>query len=754
MVTKFVPLPDNDGGKQRALAVARRLARRADVVLCAYDDGDGDVAGLKRLGHRRAQRPVAADARRAPRRGRAADPQRLGGPVLQRRARRRGAPGRGRGPGRPAPGGVPPDGAAWRAASPPRRRVPRPAQRGVGPGAQLRPGRARAPPGLVAHAEAAALGAMERALVPSLRHRRGGERARAPAPARRASATSSSAPTAGTPTRSGRPPPAPTPTAAFVATMGWAPNVDAARVVRARGVARGAPPLARRPPPARGPGPRPRRCGPLQSSSVEVSGTVSDVRPYLAQARVAVAPLRSGGGTRLKILEALDAGRPVVATSVAVDGLEDLIGEGVVVADDAGVDDRRGERPARRPRPGRRARPGRPRRRGGPPHLGRGPRPAARRAWRRDRQADPPRRGGAWRSGMLLYLFLRWERSGREHWVVFLLLGMLVVESTLYDNQTTIPQGLFHPGTGSLEFRLPEVIITVALVARLLIKGTPKRIGLPALLWLAVAAWWALEAVEGVLRHNSTGEAPLRGQGDHLRRWPPTPWRRACPIRRYLEGRGFERLLRWSALSASVLLAPRRGAQGRYAFNIPLLRLTDFGVAGHRRGDDLRLRRGRSASCSSWPRNGAAGSTCCARVPLALSPFFAYQRAVLLTLGGRRDRGRRGGHGVHGPRAAADPVRGGRRGRPGRRGRGARRVGHPRHHRRRNRSPGPSPPPINSTLGATLNSEAKQESAQDRLNKWSVALADAKQHWLLGQGLGIRVQLFPSRGRINSSRPT
>ena len=73
----------------------------------------------------------------------------------------------------------------------------------------------------------------------------------------------------------------------------------------------------------------------LASSSVEVSGTVVDVTPYLAQARIAVAPLRSGGGTRLKILEALDAGRPVVATSVAVDGLEDLIGRGVVVADDA-----------------------------------------------------------------------------------------------------------------------------------------------------------------------------------------------------------------------------------------------------------------------------------------------------------------------------------------------------------------------------------------------------------------------------------
>ena len=50
MVTKFVPLPDNDGGKQRALAVARRLARSSDLVLCAYDDGAADLAGMARLG--------------------------------------------------------------------------------------------------------------------------------------------------------------------------------------------------------------------------------------------------------------------------------------------------------------------------------------------------------------------------------------------------------------------------------------------------------------------------------------------------------------------------------------------------------------------------------------------------------------------------------------------------------------------------------------------------------------------------------
>ena len=65
-----------------------------------------------------------------------------------------------------------------------------------------------------------------------------------------------------------------------------------------------------------------------------MTGTVADVAPYLTRARVALAPLRSGGGTRLKILEALDSGRPVISTSCGADGHEDLIGSGVLVEDE------------------------------------------------------------------------------------------------------------------------------------------------------------------------------------------------------------------------------------------------------------------------------------------------------------------------------------------------------------------------------------------------------------------------------------
>jgi glycosyltransferase involved in cell wall biosynthesis len=53
-----------------------------------------------------------------------------------------------------------------------------------------------------------------------------------------------------------------------------------------------------------------------------VTGRVTDMRPYLASASVVIVPLFQGGGTRLKILEAFAAGRPVVSTSKGAEGLK------------------------------------------------------------------------------------------------------------------------------------------------------------------------------------------------------------------------------------------------------------------------------------------------------------------------------------------------------------------------------------------------------------------------------------------------
>lgn len=71
----------------------------------------------------------------------------------------------------------------------------------------------------------------------------------------------------------------------------------------------------------------------LERASITVVGRVASVVPHLAQASVAVAPLHSGGGTRLKILEAFAAGVPVVSTTLGAEGLDVLPGEHMLVAD-------------------------------------------------------------------------------------------------------------------------------------------------------------------------------------------------------------------------------------------------------------------------------------------------------------------------------------------------------------------------------------------------------------------------------------
>jgi glycosyltransferase involved in cell wall biosynthesis len=68
---------------------------------------------------------------------------------------------------------------------------------------------------------------------------------------------------------------------------------------------------------------------------VRVTGPVPDMRPYLEEARAFVAPLWIGGGTRVKILEALAVGRAVVSTTVGAEGLEARHGESILLADDA-----------------------------------------------------------------------------------------------------------------------------------------------------------------------------------------------------------------------------------------------------------------------------------------------------------------------------------------------------------------------------------------------------------------------------------
>lgn len=67
---------------------------------------------------------------------------------------------------------------------------------------------------------------------------------------------------------------------------------------------------------------------------ITVTGTVDDVRPFVAESLLYVVPLRVGGGSRLKILEALSMEMPVLSTTVGAEGLDLVDGQDVILRDD------------------------------------------------------------------------------------------------------------------------------------------------------------------------------------------------------------------------------------------------------------------------------------------------------------------------------------------------------------------------------------------------------------------------------------
>jgi glycosyltransferase involved in cell wall biosynthesis len=71
----------------------------------------------------------------------------------------------------------------------------------------------------------------------------------------------------------------------------------------------------------------------LAGPRVELTGFVSDLRPHLAAAAAVVVPLRLGGGTRLKIVEAMAMGKAIVSTSLGTEGIEAVPGRDILVED-------------------------------------------------------------------------------------------------------------------------------------------------------------------------------------------------------------------------------------------------------------------------------------------------------------------------------------------------------------------------------------------------------------------------------------
>jgi sugar transferase (PEP-CTERM/EpsH1 system associated) len=120
----------------------------------------------------------------------------------------------------------------------------------------------------------------------------------------------------------------------FTGSMDWYPNEDAILYF----VEKILPEVRREVPGVTfsvvGRNPTPRLLATASAAGVRVTGTVADIRPFVAEAAVYVVPLRIGGGTRLKIFEALAMGKAVVSTSVGAEGLPLVHDEHFLEADE------------------------------------------------------------------------------------------------------------------------------------------------------------------------------------------------------------------------------------------------------------------------------------------------------------------------------------------------------------------------------------------------------------------------------------
>lgn len=119
----------------------------------------------------------------------------------------------------------------------------------------------------------------------------------------------------------------------FVGTLNWTPNVQAVTTLATEVL-----PAVRRVLPEAtltlvGRDPSPAVTALADTPGLHLAGAVPDVLPWLAKATLLAVPLESGGGTRLKILEAFAAGLPVVSSAVGCEGIAGQHGRHLIVAE-------------------------------------------------------------------------------------------------------------------------------------------------------------------------------------------------------------------------------------------------------------------------------------------------------------------------------------------------------------------------------------------------------------------------------------
>jgi len=334
--------------------------------------------------------------------------------------------------------------------------------------------------------------------------------------------------------------------------------------------------------------------------------------------------------------------------------------------------------------------------------------------------------------------FLRLERAGKRMTTVLVIFGLVLIEAWIYPNQSLIPAGIFHPvlGGGSgvggadtgLSFRLPEILVPVALTARLLARGRPFLMRAASLWWLAFLAWLVAAAVIGVKNGNSANLALFEGKVvAYIGFFVLVA---GVPAGEFAHGRTFRRFLYGASLMAAIgiVLSQLRANISLAIPAVPIRNMGEMGADAATIFLSLGLVAAAIAICSERRARLLITS-----LPLLFASVVAGQRAALIAMavglaiffiaiaiGWKRVRSTPTEIGLGVATFVAlllVPVL------------VTAVVG--------KRQP---TVPFSGAVNAAFDTRAKQLSAQDRLNQWATARRLIDRNPIIGSGLGFTYQ--------------
>jgi hypothetical protein len=230
-------------------------------------------------------------------------------------------------------------------------------------------------------------------------------------------------------------------------------------------------------------------------------------------------------------------------------------------------------------------------------------------------------------AGSILFTwFYRLARAGRHATIVTFILGLIVLETGLYET-IDVPTGIFHPSTGALKFETVDFIIVVAVFSTLA-AASDHVVSKTSLLWAGFGAWLTSEAVVGYLNGNPHNDIAYEVKAVlYIALFTVA---RRIPLRDPRSQRSFARLLNFSAAIAGTnVFLGTIGA--RVQINFPGLHGAELGKVGSI-GANLFVGLGVLGLCMAVCSDRKRFPLLFVIAPLFVPPLMAQQRAALVTL--------------------------------------------------------------------------------------------------------------------------